>query len=204
MVLVDASKNYAVLRYSGAPNADPTTTPGSASGIKLQEVAVVPLENPGAPGLPYNGGVDRMFNLAFTLTSGDGVSTGLAWKINGKQYQSPSVPTLLKILSGATNDGDFDPTENALVIRSGETVEINITGINNPHPFHLHGHTFDIVRMNGVSNYANPPRRDVVTTGPGTTTIRFKADNPAPWILHCHIEVSIYFFLDALNHSCVP
>ena len=52
------------------------------------------------------------------------------------------------------------------------------------------GHTFDIVRANGISNYVNPPRRDVVTTGPGTTTIRFVADNPAPWILHCHIVVS--------------
>lgn len=183
-----STRNYAVLRYAGAPNADPTTTPGSASGVKVQEVAIQPLENPGAPGLPVDGGVDRVFNLAFTLTAGDGANNGVAWKINGKQYKTPSVPTLLKILSGATNEGDFDPTENALVIRAGETVEINISGVVHPHPFHLHGHTFDVVRLNGVTNYVNPPRRDVVTTGPGTTTIRFKADNPAPWILHCHIE----------------
>ncbi|KAG8773273.1 laccase, multicopper oxidase, benzenediol:oxygen oxidorectuctase, partial [Serendipita sp. 397] len=47
---------------------------------------------------------------------------------------------------------------------------------------------FDIVKLNGVTNYVNPPRRDVVTTGPGTTTIRFKAENSGPWILHCHVE----------------
>jgi hypothetical protein len=38
------------------------------------------------------------------------------------------------------------------------------------------GHTFDVVRLNGVTNYVNPPRRDVVTTGPGTTTIRFTGE----------------------------
>lgn len=40
--------------------------------------------------------------------------------------------------------------------------------------------------------------RDVITTGPGTTTIRFKADNPAPWVLHCHIEVG-YTILRGIN-----
>jgi iron transport multicopper oxidase len=151
------------------------------------------------------------------------------WKVNGQKFDPPSVPTLLKVLSGANSDSDFSPSENSFVIGANEVVEVNISGVNNPHPFHLQcvfvslsssptvsilmftrlflfhsldwvvsdilfrilrsGHTFDVVALNGVINYVNPPRRDTVTTGPGTTTIRFKADNPAPWILHCHMEV---------------
>lgn len=186
---LDPTNVFAVMRYAGAPVAEPTTATGFASGTKLQEVAIVPLENPGAPGLPVNGGADKVFNLAFTLQGGNvAANTGVMWKVNGRAYQPPSVPTLLKVLSGASTNDDFDASENSFVIASGDVVEINISGVNNPHPFHLHGHTFDVVRQNGVANYVNPPRRDVVTTGPGTTTIRFKADNPAPWILHCHIE----------------
>ena len=34
----------------------------------------------------------------------------------------------------------------------------------------------------------NPMRRDTVTVPPGgSTTIRFRADNPGAWLLHCHV-----------------
>ncbi len=37
-------------------------------------------------------------------------------------------------------------------------------------------------------NYANPPRRDVVLLpSNGFVVIALKADNPGPWLLHCHI-----------------
>ena len=126
------------MRYAGAPAAEPTTATGFASGIKLQEVAIVPLENPGAPGLPINGGADKIFNLVFTVQGGNTVAnTGVMWKVNGRAYKPPSVPTLLKVLSGANSDDDFDATENTFVIASGEVVEINISGVVHPHPFHL-------------------------------------------------------------------
>lgn len=51
---------------------------------------------------------------------------------------------------------------------------------------HLHGHTFDVVRVAGstVYNYANPIRRDVVSIGGGSdnVTIRFTTDNAGPWV----------------------
>lgn len=50
-----------------------------------------------------------------------------------------------------------------------------------------------MVRSAGSSvyNYENPVRRDVVKVGGfqnETTVIRFKADNPGPWFIHCHID----------------
>ena len=68
-----------------------------------------------------------------------------------------------------------------------------------PHPFHLHGHAFAVVRSAGSAayNYDDPIWRDVVDTGTpqagDNVTIRFHTDNPGPWFLHCHID----FHLDA-------
>ncbi|KAF9105657.1 hypothetical protein BGX29_011759 [Mortierella sp. GBA35] len=65
------------------------------------------------------------------------------------------------------------------------------------HPFHLHGHTFQVVAQGkGVYeegktpiNAINPLRRDTVTAPrDGFAVIRFKVDNPGVWAFHCHIE----------------
>jgi iron transport multicopper oxidase len=74
-----------------------------------------------------------VFNVAFNATVND---SGLAFVVNGVQFKPSNIPTLLKVLSGATKAGDFDPNENASIIKSGSIVEINITGFPD-HPFHL-------------------------------------------------------------------
>lgn len=50
---------------------------------------------------------------------------------NGIQYHSPSAPTLLKILGGATNPGDFTTSEHTLVLNHNEIVEIHLHGSAN-------------------------------------------------------------------------
>ncbi len=49
-------------------------------------------------------------------------------------------------------------------------------------------HAFDVVRSagSGAYNYADPVRRDVVSTGVDgdNVTIRFVTDNGGPWLLH--------------------
>ncbi|KAG8840014.1 hypothetical protein FRC20_005838 [Serendipita sp. 405] len=85
---------------------------------------------------------------------------------------------------------DAEPTTTPPAL-SGDVVEINITGVPN-HPFHLHGHSFSVVKgATGSTNYVNPPRRDVTPSATGGITIRFTADNPGPWILHCHIDLHL-------------
>jgi len=40
-----------------------------------------------------------------------------------------------------------------------------------------------------VEGQANPTRRDTVMVPPGgSVSIRFRADNPGVWLLHCHLE----------------
>ncbi|KAL2558071.1 Laccase-4 [Forsythia ovata] len=68
------------------------------------------------------------------------------------------------------------------------------------HPTHLHGFNFFVVGK-GVGNYdpkndpknfnlVDPVERNTISvpTG-GWTAIRFSADNPGVWFMHCHLEV---------------
>ncbi|KAJ0788193.1 putative laccase [Helianthus annuus] len=76
------------------------------------------------------------------------------------------------------------------------------TGMITPesHPVHLHGFNFFVVGR-GIGNFnpnkdpknfnlVDPVERNTVgvPTG-GWTAIRFRADNPGVWFMHCHLEV---------------
>ena len=141
------------------------------------------------PGTSGNGNADVNLNLEFAF---DG--TDLAFTVNGEAYESPSLPVLLQLLSGEYSAGELLPEGSIYYLNKNEVIELSMpAGVaGGPHPFHLHGHTFDIVRAAGQDdyNYDNPPRRDVVSIGDDgdNVTIRWTADNPGPWILHCHID----------------
>ncbi len=70
-----------------------------------------------------------------------------------------------------------------LPVRQGDRVQITLTNPNMMwHPFHLHGHTFQVVTPDG-----DGPRKDTVIVAPGeTVTIELDADNPGQWAVHCH------------------
>ncbi|KAF5365055.1 hypothetical protein D9758_010968 [Tetrapyrgos nigripes] len=179
--------NSAILRYVDADEDSEPGTPEVTATNALVEEDLVPLENPGAPGDPEVGGVDVALNLDLTFTG--------TFQINDVSFVPPTVPVLLQILSGAQTADSLLPSGSLYSLPLNSTVEISIPGgvAGAPHPFHvLHGHTFDVVRSAGSStyNYANPPRRDVVSTGVtgDNVTIRFTTDNAGPWFLHCHID----------------
>ncbi|KAF8608186.1 laccase 16 [Ceratobasidium sp. AG-I] len=173
----------AVLRYTGAPATDPSSS--KDSGLVLDSNLLKPVENPGAPG--GSGPADVVIDLKYGGVSGG--KTG--WQVNDSQYKPPTVPTLLKILSNnASTNADFARSENTIVLPYNKVIELQIHGSSNGflHPWHLHGHSFDVVQNGGAVNYIDPPRRDVVPVGGSTARIRFKTDNPGPWFLHCHID----------------
>ncbi|KAG6906633.1 hypothetical protein DXG01_012849 [Tephrocybe rancida] len=186
--ILDTDNVYAVLHYNGAPSAEPTTSPGSGSGTLLEEYKLAPLINPGAPGGSAPAG--RTIDLQFGQDN-DGQTQ---WKINGIRYESPVIPTLLDIINnGYSTEANFNVSEHTYVLARNQIVDLVIHGSANGHvhPFHLHGHAFDVVQsQSGPANYVNPPRRDVVGVGSGggTVIVRFKTDNPGPWFLHCHID----------------
>ncbi|XP_078427907.1 laccase-7-like [Wolffia australiana] len=68
------------------------------------------------------------------------------------------------------------------------------------HPIHLHGYdlfvlaqgfgTYDAAQAAKKLNLVNPPVRNTVAVPPGGwAVIRFVADNPGIWLMHCHLDV---------------
>ncbi|OBZ65383.1 Laccase-4 [Grifola frondosa] len=165
------SHNMTIIEVDGpscvtpAQRMDPTSNQ-TTSVAALNEADLVPLVNATAPGEAVVGGVDYALNLDFNFNVGSDCSGPPS---NGSVYTLPS----------------------------NSTIEISMPGTANapgtPHPFHLHGHTFSVVRVAGSDtyNYDNPVQRDTVSTGVAgdNVTIRFTTDNPGPWFLHCHIDL---------------
>jgi FtsP/CotA-like multicopper oxidase with cupredoxin domain len=91
---------------------------------------------------------------------------GYVWSINGVAWNQDVPP---------------------LPVAKGERVELvfqNQTPM--PHPMHLHGHTFQVVEIDG-QRFAGA-RRDTVLVTPDTrVVVAFDADNPGWWALHCHL-----------------
>ncbi|CAK5282949.1 unnamed protein product [Mycena citricolor] len=209
---VDSIQIYAAQRYSfiltaNSPSATTgfvrtrTTAPLVSPGYQLRdsslhvgqwmvnEVNLHPLVDPGAPGGAFIGGADVQLNLAlaFDLTT-------FKFTINGVAFVPPTVPVLLQILSGAQNAQSLLPNGSVYTLPHFASVEVTLAGgvVVGGHPFHLHGHAFDVIRSAGSTtyNYVNPARRDVVNIGGAgdNVTIRFFTDNRGPWFLHCHID----------------
>ncbi|TEB37788.1 laccase 1 precursor [Coprinellus micaceus] len=177
--------NSAILRYKDAPEANPASSQQSPHTTLLEQ-DLRPFNEAPAPGVAGRGNADvnLQFNFAFR---------GGKFFVNDTSFEPPEVPVLLQILSGK-NPADLLPAGSIYSLPRGKVVEVTLPGLATagPHPFHMHGHAFSVIRSAGstVDNYDNPPVRDVVNIGGANdkVTIRFTTDNPGPWFFHCHIE----------------
>ncbi|KAM0786927.1 hypothetical protein ACM66B_002349 [Microbotryomycetes sp. NB124-2] len=146
-------------------------------------------------------------NVTFTVTfdTYDDGSNRAAF--NDITFSMPKTPTLFSTLSMGNDSGlaqVYGPQTHAVVLEKHDVVNLKIVNADgNAHPFHLHGHKFQITRVttndtsedpeiNPVEVYdaPNPSRRDVVIVPGegGAVNIQFVADNPGAWIFHCHID----------------
>lgn len=127
--------------------------------------------------------------------------------INGVTYLMPKVPSLYTALSvndnEARNESIYGANVNPHAIEYDDIVEVVLnnrnSGAHSGHPWHLHGHRFQVVARSGDGVNATytgndtlpaiPMKRDVAGVRPGGyLVIRFRADNPGINLLHCHIE----------------
>ena len=126
--------------------------------------------------------------------------------INDVTYLMQKVPSLYTALT-VGNEYSSNPIVygqvNPFVLKYNEVVEIVINNVNtdhnNLHPWHLHGHNFQVIERSppqagAFGTYAAnlssiPVRRDTIMVNPnGYAVIRFQASNPGVWSFHCHIE----------------
>ncbi|CAI9106920.1 OLC1v1006168C2 [Oldenlandia corymbosa var. corymbosa] len=114
--------------------------------------------------------------------------------LNPYDYTGTSQPRNLRTMQGTRL--------YRLAYNSTVQLVLQDTGMISPenHPIHLHGFNFFVVGK-GLGNYnpdndpnnfnlVDPVERNTigVPTG-GWVAIRFRADNPGVWFMHCHLEV---------------
>lgn len=79
------------------------------------------------------------------------------------------------------------PHNVPLIVKEGERV--SLTFKNNTemsHPMHLHGHTFQVVEIDG-DRFSGALRDTILVMPDQTVTVEFDANNPGLWAMHCHI-----------------
>jgi FtsP/CotA-like multicopper oxidase with cupredoxin domain len=78
--------------------------------------------------------------------------------------------------------------DTPLAVREGERVEIVLANKTPmPHPMHLHGHSFQVVQIDGGPRFAGALRDTVLVPPMSRVVIAFDADNPGHWAFHCHL-----------------
>ena len=95
------------------------------------------------------------------------------WTVNGQQYEQST------------------PIE----IHAGQRCRLAFRNLaDDPHPVHLHRHTFELVSVNGKAT-AGVRKDTVVVPGYGTVEVDFVADNPGATLFHCHQTLHMDFGL---------
>lgn len=120
----------------------------------------------------------------------------------------PPVPPIKFDYTGNVSRALWQPIPGTKLykVKFGSKVQIVLqdTGIftTEAHPIHLHGYQFYIVGQ-GFGNFipnqdtANfnlidpPSRNTIVVPVGGWAAIRFVADNPGVWLMHCHIDAHL-------------
>jgi len=114
--------------------------------------------------------LDRTATIQKQFTLDGGIYGSAAWTINGQSY----------------------PNTEKIMVKRGDRVIVTFTNKSDmDHPMHLHGHTFDIVEIDGKA-LLRPLAKDIslVRANGGTLTWRFDATSPAGrWLLHCHNDI---------------
>nr|BAO09161.1 laccase4 [Agaricus brasiliensis] len=182
----DGGINSAILRYEGAAEKEPKS-PQQNSTMPLLETNLHPAHPETVP--------DADERLFFTLQIDNTAPSRSRWRFNDTAFAEPEVPVLLQILSGVTDPAELLPKGSIYRLEKNRTYQLDIQNglVGGPHPFHLHGHEFWVIRSaDNDHDNINPIKRDTVSGGTldngGVFSIRFTTDNPGPWILHCHID----------------
>ncbi|KAJ7867025.1 hypothetical protein B0H14DRAFT_3442149 [Mycena olivaceomarginata] len=210
--------NSAILRYVGASPKDPKTISRNGTNL-LDERDLRPLVPVPVPGVHRVGAADVSINLEIGVDFSN--PAGPKYTLGGSSFTPPASPALLQILSGAQNAQSLLPSGSYYELPRNKVIEISIPGGSDggvPHPFHLHGHAFHVIRSAGSKDYNwnNPVIRDTVSTGTAAAgdnvTFRFVTDNAGPWFLHCHIDyhldigLAVVFpeTISSIRHQPVP
>uniref|UniRef100_A0A7N0R9L0 Laccase n=1 Tax=Kalanchoe fedtschenkoi TaxID=63787 RepID=A0A7N0R9L0_KALFE len=150
-----------------------------------------------------------MNNVSFTLPSNFSILQAHTQSIKGVFTSDfPAAPPLTFDYTGNVSRGLWQPAAGTKVYRLkfGSRVQVVLQGTSifaaENHPIHLHGYDFYVLATGSGNfnprtdtakfNLVDPPLRNTVGVPVnGWAVIRFVADNPGAWIMHCHLDVHI-------------
>jgi iron transport multicopper oxidase len=215
-------KNYALMQ-----KFDNTMLDTIPQDLKLAAMSYVVYDDEKPLPLPYGLKSDELFNefdlrplqnielfdepdYRITLdvimdNLGDGINYAF---FNNITYVAPKVPTLLSVLDAGENalrSEIYGSNTHSYVLQPNEVVEIVVNNKDTGrHPFHLHGHTFQIVQKSPAFDDDAPTSYDPENPEPfpkyplirdtailepnGYLVLRFKTINPGVWFFHCHVD----------------
>ncbi|KAL5222123.1 hypothetical protein ABZP36_026836 [Zizania latifolia] len=147
-------------------------------------------------------------NVSFVLPTTALLQSHFTGRSNGVYSSNfPAMPLSPFNYTGTPpNNTNVSNGTRLVVLPYGTSVELVMQGTSilgaESHPFHLHGFNFFVVGQ-GFGNFdpANDPakynlvdpveRNTVGVPAAGWVAIRFLADNPGVWFMHCHLEVHV-------------
>ncbi|KAG2592884.1 hypothetical protein PVAP13_5NG584800 [Panicum virgatum] len=147
-------------------------------------------------------------NVSFVLPTTALLQAHFTGRSNG--VYSPNFPAAPLVPFNYTgtppNNTNVSNGTKLVVLPYGASVELVLQGTSiqgaESHPLHLHGFNFFVVGQ-GFGNFdpvkdlarynlVDPVERNTVgVPAAGWVAIRFRADNPGVWFMHCHLEVHV-------------
>ena len=204
------TNGFAILRYQGNRNKQSIPimmkTPNeTASWITSALHSLIP-----CPSFPQ-----ESTQTLLLVGSQTKLSLGqMRWSVNNISFEFPHDKSILS--HAVFNSLDTLPlSTKPYTYNIGDVIDlvfqntVALNGVCEAHPWHLHGHGFWVLAMGAgeyqptTNHFHNPVKRDTVTIYPskhaynqapgvpdtkcGWTKVRFVADNPGAWALHCHL-----------------
>jgi FtsP/CotA-like multicopper oxidase with cupredoxin domain len=116
-----------------------------------------------------------------------------AWAVSGAAPSlDPGVTDVTYTLQGSGDvwliNGEIwpDVTIERLPLGASAVIEVrNLSAAN--HPFHLHGHAFEVLSVDGVAPTSRRIEDTLDVAIRQTVRLLLVADNPGEWMAHCHI-----------------
>lgn len=114
------------------------------------------------------------------------------------QLPKPSEESWLYDARNSTLPQNSNGGPNVLHFDKGDVVQFVFNNLDNfPHPFHIHGHWAWVMYQGPINDgpyvgqelISTPVLRDTIVVAEYSSLIlRWVADNPGMWIMHCHID----------------
>jgi FtsP/CotA-like multicopper oxidase with cupredoxin domain len=212
---------FEVVALDGNPVPTPRKVSVLALGVAERIDAVVEMNNPGMwiLGTPKDDDRRDGMGIVVEYAGASGKPRWIAphhaaWDYTqfGEARVTPAPDETIPMVFGKVNGGpkDFNrwtvngqsfEQSTPIAIHAGRRYRLSFQNrSDDPHPVHLHRHSFEIVRVNGRAT-AGVMKDTVVVPGFGAVDVDFVADNPGLTLFHCHQALHMDFgFMRVLRY----